>query len=277
MDNMETSTQPEVDVTQTAQPEAEAQADVQGTQTGVENTENQPKFKVKYNKEEKELTIDEAREFAEKGMNYDKVLSQRDEYKTKNDQYENSDEIKLWQELAKEKGMTVKEFINSFKTSRLAKKAQEQGISVEKLKQQQAEAADRAKKDERLAALEQFESDTLAQQEAERAAKEEVAAFKEAHPDVTLDQSVIDDWNAGVPLVKAFNFYEQSKEITELQKQLGIETANAENAEASTGKLGGGAEHETELTDELIAGMNKSEIDANWDRIDAKLFGVKKE
>lgn len=274
MEKMDTSTQPEVDVAQTAQPEAESQADVQGTQTEVENTENQPKFKVKYNKEEKELSFDEAREYAEKGMNYDKVLSQRDEYQTKIDQYENSKSNKLLKAMAADRGMTVEQYVDAMEISRLNKKAQEQGITVDQLKKQQEDAATKAEKDAKLARLEKFEADTLAQQEADKAAQAEIAAFREAHPDIKqLDPDVVQKWQKGVPLQEAHDMVMQAQRIAELEKQLGIKQVNDENAEASTGKLGGSAEHEPELTLERIAKMTSAEIDANWDRIEKKLFG----
>jgi len=75
----------------------------------VEAKPSLDKIKVKYNKEEKELSYDEAVEYAQKGMNYDHILSERDNLKKSRAELE---------ELAKEDGKTLDEFIASIKESK---------------------------------------------------------------------------------------------------------------------------------------------------------------
>lgn len=60
---------------------------------------------IKYNGEERDITLDEARILAQKGMNYDHVVAERDtKYKR---------ELDFLDRMAREKGMTRAEYLNS--------------------------------------------------------------------------------------------------------------------------------------------------------------------
>ena len=99
MDNMEHS-QPEQSVqeVQEVQPISQVE-DVGQTQETQEVVAEQPKIKVKYDKEEKELSYDEAVTLAQKGMNYDRLNEKYDSLKAK------EHAIKLVEKLAEQNGM----------------------------------------------------------------------------------------------------------------------------------------------------------------------------
>jgi hypothetical protein len=92
--------------------------------TNVEETSNlteennQPtiaKEKIKYNGQEIEVTLDELKTHAQKGLNYDKILSERDSLK-------NSEELAYLKELADEKGVDTKTLIKELKESKQKEK-----------------------------------------------------------------------------------------------------------------------------------------------------------
>lgn len=270
---MEEITQPQVTESETAAPQAEQAEPTAATEQATPQAE-ELKVKYKFNHEEVEEVYDPS--VYQKGKNYDKIHEQLENSKTKIDQYENSKSNQLLQDMAADRGVTVEQLVDAMEASRLSKKAQEKGLTVEQFKQQQTEAADRVKNDTELARLKKFEADTLAQQEAEQAANAEITAFREANPDVKqINPEVLQKWQNGVPLQEAQDMVTAQKRIVELEKQLGIKTVNDENAEASTGKLGGGAEHEPELTAEMIAKMSPAEQTKNHARIWEFLTGSK--
>jgi len=77
-----------------------------------------PKVKVKFNHEEKELTLEEAAILAQKGMNYDKVQSQLQ-------QFQSDPRLSFVEEIAKEYGMTPDEYIQAVKADREQQKLNE--------------------------------------------------------------------------------------------------------------------------------------------------------
>lgn len=72
-DEMNVNAQPEAQETQEQTQSTEQVNDTTNTNQQTETQIEQPKVKVKYNKEEKELSLEEAAQYAQKGMNYDKV------------------------------------------------------------------------------------------------------------------------------------------------------------------------------------------------------------
>ena len=80
--------------------------DSEGVAEAVEN-DNEPSgntIKIKYNGEERDITLNEARILAQKGMNYDHVVAERDtKYKR---------ELDFLDRVARERGMTRAEYLN---------------------------------------------------------------------------------------------------------------------------------------------------------------------
>lgn len=108
-------------VEEPATPQAEEPPKVaeEGTPTEQQQpAEVQPKIKIKFNHEEKELGVDEAVPLIQKGMNYDKLQE-----KLKG--YENSPELSFLSKLAEENNMTVQEYMDAVEESREQQKINE--------------------------------------------------------------------------------------------------------------------------------------------------------
>ena len=97
--------------TETAEVETESDSKVEQTDetdgNGVDQTEDGGKsteasIRVKFNGEEKDISLSEARTLAQKGMNYDHIVEERDR---------NKNAFDFLMEQAKSKGMTVEDYI----------------------------------------------------------------------------------------------------------------------------------------------------------------------
>lgn len=97
--------------TETAEVETESDSKAEHTAetdgNGVNQTEDGGKgaeasIRVKFNGEEKDISLDEARTLAQKGMNYDHIVEERDR---------NKNAFDFLVEQAKSKGMTVEDYI----------------------------------------------------------------------------------------------------------------------------------------------------------------------
>lgn len=80
------------------------EATEQETSPSNQDAEEKETIRIKYNGEERDITLDEARVLAQKGMNYDHVVAERD---TK---YQR--ELEFLDRVAGEKGMTRAEYMN---------------------------------------------------------------------------------------------------------------------------------------------------------------------
>lgn len=97
--------------TETAEVETESKPETEQNTENGENGENQTEedgkgaeasIRVKFNGEEKDISLDEARTLAQKGMNYDHIVEERDR---------NKNAFDFLVERAKSKGMTVEDYI----------------------------------------------------------------------------------------------------------------------------------------------------------------------
>ncbi len=85
---------------ETAQPQAAPEANQLGeiaeaaVETSMINENMEPFLTVKYNKQEKNLSQDEAREYAQKGMNYDKISDRLKQTKQRLIEYEKTSSAK---------------------------------------------------------------------------------------------------------------------------------------------------------------------------------------
>ena len=113
---------------ETTEPTSEEVTETAETETKAESeTKIEDFLKIKYNGAEKSLTREEAIELAQKGMNYDKVLGERDNLTGIIDQY------------AKASNMTREQFIDFLKMN-LAN--YEEGAEVENLRKSYPGASD---------------------------------------------------------------------------------------------------------------------------------------
>jgi chromosome segregation ATPase len=284
---MEQSTQPEVGENLDAQPEATSEVSQQTENVETtETTASPPKLKVKYNKEERELSYDEAREYAEKGMNYDKIKGRLEETETQLNKWEQGEIAKAVRLYAKDMGISEAE-VGKMLLDQFDKRVAEREELPPEVTKQRRELEERATQAESKAQQLEREKAEREQQEAEiQKAKQQLETFVDKHKDVKiaeLPQKVKDLWNKTGDLEEAYQTYisDKSKEdkIAELERklqkmseQINVTETNTENAEASTGALGKGATLEKELTLEEINDMTPEQLKKNHERI-ARFYG----
>lgn len=242
--------QPEIDETDLA------------TATEVDSQPTQEiKIPVKFNKEERELTLDEAKEYAEKGLNYDKVKSRLDELSS-------SKGLKYLSRLAEEYQTDVDSLVDKLETmdyeERVNVYADENGISNvehakklykleqdERARQKEVELAKvKENKDKDLQNFAVFLKDELGLDPAKADIDPEVWRLNEEE---------------GVSLVDAMlrvNFRKE-KESRKIAEQ------NAQNTQASIGNVSadGGLDVEGQITDEWLDKASVADYNRRWSEI----------
>jgi hypothetical protein len=257
-----------------AEPQAEQQPETEPTSF---------KLKVKYNKDEIELDQDKAVEYAQKGMNYDKVYERLQGLESQLKGAEKAQRV--IKEIAQESNITEQEAIERIEKQRLAAKAKTQNKPVEQLIAEQRAAALEAK----VTAYETAEAKQTRH-------IEELVEFEKSHPDVdvsNLPEELQAKWRDGSQdletLYKLHNhdvlarstkdleaqIAKLTEDLKKMQEQEAVKQINAENAAAAPGKLGEGAVAEQPLTQELIDTMTPSELDKNHEKI-ARFYGWRK-
>ena len=288
---MET-TQPQVgevnEVLVDAQPQAEEVKET--AQPTATETEQQPtataettfELEVKYNKESKKLTREEAVEFAQKGMNYDKLQARLKEIDTELESLKKPLEP-LTQKLGKKPNEVAEYFARQYKIAEDAKLARAQGKSTEDV------TAFREEREARQAAEAKANALETAEQTRQRHLQE-ASDFQTEFPNVdiqNLPEEVKENWlNSGKPLNEAyriFSYAAKEAELTALQERIRTMESqqkaaeiNAENAATAPGKLGEGATAEQPLTEKAISEMTPAELEKNHSKIWAYLTGAKK-
>ena len=84
-------------------------------------------FELKYNKEIRRVNRDEVTELAQKGLNHDRILAQRDELQRENGELqkfrqENESNLNLLNSAAELAGMSVSQFLNKIRENALVAK-----------------------------------------------------------------------------------------------------------------------------------------------------------
>ena len=256
-------------VVEEAQPQVEA---TETTEQAVVETETTPEpvaemFKVKFNHEEKEITVDEAREYAQKGMNYDKVME-------KLQALESSPSLKFVERQAKKNNMGIEDYLDAVAkeevNSEIAKIAEAEGVS-----QTVAEKLYKATQLEKKVV-----DDTKTAKQKEKQDKH-MSDFIEKFPEVkTVDPEVWERYNKGdISLVDAYSNTSLKSEVETLRAELAkykgqeeVSNKNTENAGASTGSVtGNGSTGETLLSVDQVRSMNENEVSKNLDLIERSM------
>ena len=220
---------------ETATPQQD-ETDDQRQETKEEMPENKPILAVKYDGVEKQLTEAEARELAQKGMNYDRI-------KQRYDELANSEELTLLDQLAKEAGVSNRtEFVKT-----LAQYSQHNAVNqyVEQLKQQHPDTDESvlrelAETKLRQQQKEQEEQRLNTQQQAEKQQKEafgaQYNAFITEYPNVDpakLPDEVIQSMAAGETMLSAYRGYE----LKQLRAEKAAAEANQKNKNKALGSV----------------------------------------
>lgn len=238
-ENIETTEVTEVEDTK---PTEETQEQTEETKDNQE----QPKIKVKYNHEEKELTLEEATLLAQKGMNYDKLTSQLAAL-------QNSKGLQYLNKLASRSNSNIDDLVDYW----------EQRDEQEQLNQLiQANIPEEYAKE--MLESRKFREQTKAQ-EAEKKAREaeeakqtaELNDFINLYPDLKPDAIPKEVWDYrnqnGKSLAEAMMWHENK----ELKKQVQILKQNEENRKKAL--VGGVTYHggnEAAQEDEFLKGFN---------------------
>lgn len=203
-------------------------------------SEEEPKYKVNFLGEEKELPVSELITAAQKGMNYDHVKSELDGLREKSGQYEEA--RRLVEQMAEASGMTVEQYTQfcaqSLKDSQL--KAQlDRGVPEDVAR--------------RLMELEEKENLRSAEEERRRAELERQEAYAELireYPELkSLPDEVAQAVAAGERPLSAYRSYENRR----LKNELAALRKAEENKLKSTGSLQGDAPEEA---DDFLMGFN---------------------
>lgn len=211
---------------------------------------DQPTFDLKYMGEIKTVGREEVVTLAQKGMNYDRILAERDTAKaevSRLQEYEN-----FLQELADPDNLTIEDLIDSTRAEVLAEKeGLDPSVALQRIKLDRDKRAFEAKKSKEQA-------DHRAKQAEEERQQEDFRRFVQAYPGVKAQDIPAEVWEkvrGGVPLVTAYAQHE-NKQLREENAALKAraETAeqNKKNEERSTGSQGSaGKDSKKDILDEL--------------------------
>lgn len=221
------------DETQQQQPE---DTETQKPETNAEN-QKKPILTVKHLGVEKELSEEEARALAQKGMDYDHLRQQYDGLK-------NSEELTMLDQMAAEMGMDRASYIKA-----LSQFNQNQATAqyVEELKKQypnteEAVLQELAKTQLTQRQEQEKQAKLTQQQQAEKAQKEAFAAqyqaFVSEYPDVDptkLPDDVMQSMAAGETMLSAYRAYELKK----LKADYAALIKNKDNSQKALGNVKG--------------------------------------
>lgn len=228
-----------------AEPEKEPEAEKPTSETAKGE-----KIRLKYNGEEREITLDEAVTLAQKGLNYDKVLQERDALR--------STDASFVVKAASEAGMKVPDYLKyvneqyrAAETNRILEEVQKEHPGLD-------EAATQEIVRLRLAEKQRETKET--EREAEQAEKKKVwVDFVQQYPqynDLTkFPPKVLEEIQAGVTPIEAMQRHEiaeQKLEIAKLKAEAETKAKNKENKQKSTGSV---ASSGSEAPDAFLIGF----------------------
>jgi hypothetical protein len=219
------------------------------TEELTETQQEQPlTFKVKYNKEEQELSYDDAIPLIQKGMNYDKQLERLQ-------QLENDPRLAFVEQLAQQQGMDVEEYLQ-------AVQVYQEEERLNQLVQQNIPEEYAREILENRKFREQFDNErkTKSEQERQNAEFQDFFQyFKNANGrdfDTNADQIPQEVWDIhahGVPLKYAFMEHHSNQ----LSNQIKVLKQNQENTKkAPIGSVSAHGSSEVAVEDDFLKGFN---------------------
>lgn len=211
--------------------EEESTVDAAGGENQAVERENTPdKYKVVFNGQELELTLDELRTHAQKGLNYDHVYDQLQRLKK-------SPAIDLFEQYAKRNGMNVDEYAEYLQ--RLENQQRVNAMAQEGIPETAAQ---------RILELEERESARTAREaeEQKRAAmQKQYMDFLREYPDLAVSDIPQEVWERvekGMELTAAYALYEnktlktkvKQQEQNEVNRKKAVGPIKSENADGNT-------------------------------------------
>lgn len=233
------------DGNQTAEPEEKQEEAVEEQpveETPEEKPEETPEtFELKYNKETRKVSREEMTELAQKGLNHDRILAQRDELRGEIDglrkfRSDNEATVTAIQAAAEAAGVDVPQFLRSLRENAFVAQGLSRDAAKERVLREEAE-----RKLEATQAQERRTANSEAEKKA--AQQKDIELFVKIYKDVPPDSIPQEVWEAvreGESLVSAYGRYE-SKRINEenkaLQARVKAMEQNAKNKQASVGSI----------------------------------------
>ena len=248
------------------QPQETVEANVETAQVETPQAETtaaeQQMIKLKYNHEEKDYSIDQVREYAQKGMNYDKVQE-------KLKALESDPRLSFVESQAKKNNMNVEQYLEA-----VAK--EEERSRINEIANQKGIPEDVAKE---LYESKKFREDYKKEQQTSKQkakADKDLDAFVKKHPGIKgedVPQEVWAAWNNGEngkSLVDAYALHENSvlrEKLAKFESGEAVQQQNAANAEASTGSVTGNGDVGALYTRAQVKNMSKSEVNKNYKKV----------
>jgi hypothetical protein len=183
--------------------------------TEAEKVTESPKYKLKYNHEEREVSLDELTTLGQKGMNYEKLQERLNEIQNNPALAKHSEIEEIGQLLGYQ---TIDELIEDMKNTHYNNQAKVQGLTPAQI-QKEYELSQKEK------AIQAKETTTAQQQKQNKM----YADFATNFPDTKAEMIKPETWtkvNAGMDLSTAYTMQQNQ----DLQAELKIFKQNAENA-----------------------------------------------
>jgi hypothetical protein len=212
------------------------------------------KLKIKYNHEEKEITLDEARELAQKGLNYEKGMTKA-EQKAK--------DALIAEMYAESHGITTYEqYQEALKEQAAIQRYEDKGIPEDTARELMAQEKSQKAKDKDISDfLETFRKENgkdfdTVNDKIPKEVEEEIAkgsSITKAYKDYVKEQKIAE---------KEAEIQKYKAELEELKKGTKAKEVNKENAETATGSVtGNGTGEEVEIT---YDSYQKNKHDPKW-------------
>lgn len=203
----------------------------------VQEQPSEPFLSVKYNKEDVALDKDKAVEYAQKGMNYDKVYEQLEGFK-------NSKGLKYLENIAQKSNTSIDELVDYWQEQEeiqvIKDLAEKSGLSdevAERLYHLEKREKEREAKD----------NEYKAEQEKKQAYTDFLEFYKEEYGDYPKDNDISEEvWRiqeeTGKSVKDAFIEYERNKfkaELSKINQSNEVQQKNEANKETSPGSISG--------------------------------------
>lgn len=225
----ETETEPSEADQQTEEKGEEQQEETPAAEGPAEQT-----FDLKFLGEIKTVSKDEVITLAQKGLNYDKILGERDVAKqevSKLQEYE-----AFLKELAGHGGMSIEDLMDSTRAEVLAKKeGLDNSVALQRVKLDRERKAFEAEKSQK-------EAEKRAKEDVEKAQNQDLLRFIQEYPGVQPQDIPKEVWDkvhkSGISLVSAYSEFENKKlrqEVQEWKSKFETAEQNYKNQQRSTG------------------------------------------
>lgn len=235
--------EPEAEQEEAAE-EPEAGQEQKGPEADAQPQETEELFDLKFNKEIRKVNRQEVTELAQKGLNHDRILEQRDNLQRQNAELlkfreENDGIIAMLDAVAQKSGMDRNTFLQSVRENAYVSQGLSRDAAHERVLREDAER--RLSKADKQEAERNRAQQTVEQQQA--AQRQDIERFLKLYKDVdpnSIPKEVWDEVRGGETLVTAYGRYENrklSESNRKLQESIDAMKQNEKNKQKSIGSV----------------------------------------